>query len=848
MIRYGFLLLSFIISGMFTLDIYSQQFREDYSKPYDESIYIISNYSGISATAREELKLEELISSVDGFIFNVVYNSGNNALMLKNADGSFMPFAEALKILGPALSADTGRVITLFLEYRSDVAKLEHAFRDAGILSRLYSHGENTRWPSLQEMVTSESNLVVFSMQPVTNSPSWMHYIWTYALEPSYLSTGEIVYTNESFEYDPLKTLQIFNGFNSAEMSEIQHDLTYYVTQKPYFIELFNNTWNSTGKIPNFVFLDRYEWSIAYTVNTLRGFPVVKGSAVHENDTLNYIAWEGINSLTSGKFSFIIIPGEKLMLTPKSPGYKFTPESIVIDESFSEKNVVFRATPLDIYESLEAYFKFENNVKDLSYNRFDGSERNIEYMNDPVRGQVVKFNEQSLISLAGAEELSIRDHDFTVSVWIRIPEYLPEKTDYCVLSSKIASYQSGLHLVIRNKQPYMGFFNDDLAGRAVIEEGRWYHIVWRYNKLSREQAIFINGRLDASSLRRPSYKGSDTIYIGANYYAGANMIGDIDDLSIWSRALGEEEIMSLYNQTITLNPPGKLTQLSPLFKIITGSLIALILISFWLLYKRKNKSGSESSGEDSTSQHYTYQPNVRNMVRLFGDFTVIDAAGNNITGQFTPKLKQLFLILLINSGKDKNGIPSRELSEVLWKGQTAKNAKNLRGVTIRNLRLLLGSMDKIDIIYQSDTWSLKFSGSVYCDYVDCIRMLEENNNNSKDFFNRFYNIIKEGEVFRGESFHWLDDNKGFIGNHIVDILINFLESHSDAASPDKIIKISELILVYDPANEIALSFKVKMLVRQNNLHLARFTYERFCTLYEEMYGERFGKTFSQVAS
>jgi hypothetical protein len=398
-----------------------------------------------------------------------------------------------LKIIRSALTADSGRVITLFLDYDSDINALEQAFIDAKVYDNLLLHTPLGDWPSLQEMISAGKNLVVYSTKQSTFSPPWMHYKWDYAIEPSYLLSGEVIYSSESFENDPRKKLLFFNGFNSPAMSEIEHDLAYYVTQRPYFFELFKNTWNSTGKTPNFVILDRYDSSLARIVNTLREYPVVRGSALHGNNLLNYIAWDGINSLTSGRFSFIIFPGEKLVLTPVSPGYKFEPVSLTVDESFNNKNIVFKALPVDINEGLEAYFRFENNTKDFSVNRIDGIAREVEYINDPVRGQVINFTAQSLISLARAEELKIRDHDFTVSVWIKIPEYLAGKSDYCILSSKIASYQSGLHLVIRNKQPYMGFFNDDLAGRAIIEEGRWHHIVWRYNKLSREQAIFING-------------------------------------------------------------------------------------------------------------------------------------------------------------------------------------------------------------------------------------------------------------------------------------------------------------------------------------------------------------------
>jgi len=62
-------------------------------------------------------------------------------------------------------------------------------------------------------------------------------------------------------------------------------------------------------------------------------------------------------------------------------------------------------------------------------------------------------------------------------------------------------------------------------------------------------------------------------------------------------------------------------------------------------------------------------------------FKVLDKDGDEITSQFTPKLKQLFLIILLYSQRSKNGISTQELTDILWKGHSSQSAKNSRGVT-----------------------------------------------------------------------------------------------------------------------------------------------------------------------
>lgn len=838
---------SIIISAL-AVNLPAQTGEQRYLKLYDESIFIISNYSGISSSTPEVSAFSALLNNkVDGFRFIVTWDSNSKQFVIKNPDASFTPLFNTLVSVRHALEADSAKILTLFLDFGLDAAELADVFQQAGLNQYLHTHDAGTNWPSLQSMIRSNRRLVVFGMLEHENSPAWLHFIWNYALEPSYTASGEISYSGESFPGNPHKSLLLFNGFSSSLITSMQGTMEDYISQNPELIELFKSTWISTGKTPNFIMLDRYDAGIASLVDRLRGFNTIRGTVTFNGALLNYINWEGLNNLTSGKFSFPITPGEEFTLSPRCPGYKITPGSITITGSETNETLHFTATLLKITDDLEACYQFNGNARDLSGNKHHGQIRNIEFINDPIRGVVASFAENSLIGLVKAEILNIRDHDFTVAVWLKISKYLPEKADYCILSSGTPSYQRGLHYLVRNKQPYMGFFNDDLAGNKTIEEGQWYHIVWRYNKLSKEQAIFVDGRLDARSRRRPSFKGTDSLYIGAYYYPKANMAGEIDDLCIWSRALGEEDILGLSNQTIGIAPELNILMRFPLITLVF--IVVLVLSALYLISRKirfKSKPGISSPKQVTDLQHAQVEKTFKNYVKLFGDFRVFDKEGQDMTYRFTPKIKQLFLAIIIHSQGDHNGILTRDLSEMLWKNQSPENAKNIRGVTIRKLRLILEALDKVDIVFQADKWSVRFSGLASCDYLECLKLLREEHHQDNNFFRRFFEIIKEGAIFQGESHDWLDDSKGYIENRIVDILLGFLAGLSLDTDSEMILKLTDQVLVNDPANETALSFKIKALIKQHNNNLARYTFARFCSLYEEMYGEKYTKTFDQL--
>ncbi|MGD9931797.1 MAG: LamG-like jellyroll fold domain-containing protein [Mangrovibacterium sp.] len=815
-------------------------------KHYDESIYVISNYSGTDATHKEPRSIKQLLDlNVGGFRFYLEWERQQNKLMLRDSWGNSSPFIDQLRLIKDFLDHHPDRILTLFLDFNVNVTELAVLIEESGIHTYLFEYQEKFGWPTLKEMVDTGKRLVIFGMQEHRNSPDWLHFVWDHAVEPYYSVLEAPVFIGEFLKGDPKNNLLIYNDYNLPRKPDIPDDAYFNTSQNPYLIEHIKNVWTNTGKTPNFVMLDRFENWITQVLYQLRSFKTVKGTVTFNAQILNYVTWEGTNSLTSGKFCFPAGPGETLTLTPKSPGYRFKPETVVIAEPEQNKVQHFVGMPLEITEGLEAYYNFENGVRDFSINNFHGKALGVEFRNEPERDMYAWFNGKSQVELPKADELKLRDHDFTVAAWVKIDEYKKDKRDYSVLGAPGGSYQQSIHLVIRNQRPYFGFYSNDLQGNTRIEAGKWYHLVWRYSKLNGEQAIYVDGRLDSRSLGHPSYKGRDNIYLGlAGYDDQSNLIGSLDDLTIWSRTLGEEEIWSLSKDLVELMPRKNIFIRYPLLSRI--GIIFLSLFILWLIYRklpfrnyRKRFLNTEKLKELEDAQDYP----ERNYIQLFGDFKVVDKDGNDITNQFTPKIKQLFLLILLYAQHSKKGISTKKLSDILWPDLTYQNAKNSRGVTIRKLRLILQSLDEVEVVFNIDCWTVRFSKDVYCDYVECLKLLNENRDHHADFYLDFYKTIRAGEAFKGESHDWLDDFKGNIGNSIVDVLMQFIHKLDPETDHELILKLADRVLVTDPVNDQALSFKLKALVRQNNLNTARFTYEKFAALYEELYNERMALTF-----
>ncbi len=814
--------------------------------PFNDNVFMILHYPDYLQNNSDPTNLSEILNTkVDGILLQLTLSHSGREIMIQHPGAKNLIFKSTLVNLKKILDADFSRIFTLILDVDFDGSLLKRDFEEAGLLSSVYSLTPGSEWPSLQYLMQTRHTLIVFTRHDVTNRPAWLHSLQELAVEPRFNTSGELLRPESFLQTDPAKSLHVYNGYLHRTL-QYEGDFETFTRNRPHVLDLFVDTWNNTGKIPNFVMIDDLQWLGSDFIMKLRSFELVKGMATFHAEWLPYIVWNGIQGMTSGKFCFPLLPGDHLVLSPQCPGYRFKPSEVIIDKPTGASFVQFTAIRELLAKDLEAYLPLKKNTRDLSPKKRNGTGKGIRFVRDPEHGTVAEFSKGSQIGLGKASVLNITDHDFTVAVWIRIPESINPDEDQVILGSKTFAYQRGMHLIIRQGKPYMGFFNNDLAGTAEIQKQQWVHLVWRYNKLNGEQAIFINGRQDANALNRPSYKGSDSLYIGL---MGFNDLFGFDgamcDLMIWSRTLGDDEIQGLYNRTLTLPMQRFFFWRWPVW---IGPLILVVLImgaAAALVRRRHSKwknLEADRKGIVSPLQMHS-GPGDHNLIRLFGDFTVLDAQGHPITHLFTPKLKQLFIALLVNSVPHKTGLSPRDISEMLWEGQESRDTKNKRAVTLRNLRLALSGLPDVQVRVDN-RWRIQFPDSIRCDYYRFLQIIGGSNQNDPGFFDSLWNIVKHGEFCMDESHPWLDEIKSETGTFIIDYLSEYMANLHHQSDIPLIISICDQIFLYDPTHESALKHKVHALILTNRQSQAKLVYDKFCTVYQEMYGEKYEKPFN----
>jgi hypothetical protein len=285
---------------------------------------------------------------------------------------------------------------------------------------------------------------------------------------------------------------------------------------------------------------------------------------------------------------------------------------------------------------------------------------------------------------------------------------------------------------------------------------------------------------------------------------------------------------------------------------VLGGVSALVLlcgiVAFFLRRKKDEEEPipveSEETITDETEK--TEAGNKANAVYLLGEFTVYDKNKRDITYLFSPKIKQLFILILLNS-REKNGVVSKKISTTLWPDKDVVKTKNIRGVTINHLRNILSDIEGLELAFLNDTYSFIITEGFYCDYFVVRDSLKQSNGNEPAAFNHF-DLVARGGLLQYIPEIWLDDFKQEYEEALMPVILPVIKKVYDAFDYKKALEISRIVLSIDPFNDIGIKFKLKALRRTKGIEHARKIYEEFSAEYEKSLGEVYPVPFEKICS
>jgi two-component SAPR family response regulator len=294
-----------------------------------------------------------------------------------------------------------------------------------------------------------------------------------------------------------------------------------------------------------------------------------------------------------------------------------------------------------------------------------------------------------------------------------------------------------------------------------------------------------------------------------------------------------------------------------LLLMIAILLILIVLVTGIYFILKKRKTYSDGENDDSLTfavdkeNEEVYYDFSKHSVCLLGGFNIIDKNGWNITKQFSPLLKNLFLFLILYGAKENNGVSGKKLNQIFWPDKDYVSAKNNRNVYLGKLRSALEKVGQIEIIYTDGVWNITWGENIFCDYLESLKLLSRIRDRKLPEITDIYKLLEilhRGSLLPNTELEWVDDYKRDFSNFVIDVLTELSQNADIPLSDDSKLKIADILFMHDYLSEEALYLKCSIYVNSGKKGIAKNVYESFAKEHFTLLGTKYKKQLSEVIS
>ena len=606
---------------------------------------------------------------------------------------------------------------------------------------------------------------------------------------------------------------------------------------------LFVKLWSQTGKVPNLIpaspsNMQEIAPLVVRLNTTLKLFGVVRSGG----DLLGGVSWKGsFCSTTSGYFCFPLLPEKGGAFIPYKAGYRFSPD--IIYDSPSNRGFLkeFKALGLKSDFELTDHLVFRNRITNLRRrNDQEIISNGVKLIRDGQRGPCAWFPGRAYLD-AGTQSITALKRDFTVTAWIKPTQ----------LSGNNSILGKGTNFVLKLHDGILTYtmqgVKDYYAVHSRVPVNQWTFISLVHSDYENHVRFYLNGLLtDQAGLILPYRESEHTLLIGSNLWEEF-FVGKIGELKIWQRELNDDEIRRQYLDSLDGNTKSLSGNISGLI-IVLG----LVTVLFFLLKKRRVFKSMVPGHRRLLSARESTSRAPREQVLCFGGLRLINQDGTDISRKFPPKIKQMFVLVLLHSVNGQKGITTNKLSGILWPGMSPQHSKNTRGTSAQNLKSILSSCSDVRLVFRDKLWFIELDPCCYCDYTDALSRIEKLEKLQKDApvpvdeLKALFKILNAGTLFPNMGESWLDPYLSKMSDRIIELGLSFLNRIDEIRYAALVYEMADVISLHDPLNEPALYKKLAMLTLQGKLSLAHTVYDHFTKLYQELYQESYPVDFRSM--
>jgi hypothetical protein len=199
---------------------------------------------------------------------------------------------------------------------------------------------------------------------------------------------------------------------------------------------------------------------------------------------------------------------------------------------------------------LVGWWPFNGNANDESGNGNHGTVNGATMTTDRFGNSGSAYDFDGLDDfISSSPYLPIGNESRTVSVWINVDNFVTDAGIVGWGAFNLLSY-SALGISPEIGKLFFWTYDNDLTSTNVISAQQWTHFLVSYHSQSNLAQLFINGNNVGIATLQNLNTISSELLIGKSLQNGSTFFsGIIDDISIYNRALTQEEITALYTGT-----------------------------------------------------------------------------------------------------------------------------------------------------------------------------------------------------------------------------------------------------------------------------------------------------------
>ncbi len=247
-------------------------------RPFDEVVFActhnahsaVSEGYGLNANHQKGVQ-DQLDAGIRAMMLDVYLEDGETTLCHGPCGLGSQPHIEVVEIIRDFLEQHPHEILAIIYEDHVEPSAIEADYVSSGLVNYVYTHEDNTPWPTLGEMVDADTRLLV-TAESGSPPPGWYHHAWDLIWDTPYSHKSPDDFSCELNRGSLDNDLFLINHWVNNIIDLPSEPDAMIVNQYDVIYGRAIDCLEQTGRLPNFIGIDYFQQGdLVAVVDALNG-------------------------------------------------------------------------------------------------------------------------------------------------------------------------------------------------------------------------------------------------------------------------------------------------------------------------------------------------------------------------------------------------------------------------------------------------------------------------------------------------------------------------------------------------------------------------------------------------